>query len=331
MVDYDVGALKPVFVIARMSTRRPPGGHSSISFGDDTSHLPSPTASPRSITSSTIGNFKPVEAATPTTSGRRYGPYAKSSVFGGADDDEEVVVPSPTVKSSASSAASDVEIANVTASANRLSINEIGTPDVKKTGRKVLTPPGGRSSNIFGYDEPVRPPPARNVEASILPGQSQQTTTRTGRRMVTPSVQSSFSLSHESAPAAVVVAQVTEEEVTEEEIIEEEEVAEVAVAALAAEPVQQQQQVRAAVVPPGLKSSVVFGDDSPNDPDFAPRKLKNITGRKIITPPGGKSAASFAEFAGGSGSNDQDDKKDKRIDPASMNVAGKSTGKHRVY
>ncbi|KAJ3052064.1 hypothetical protein HK097_006950 [Rhizophlyctis rosea] len=85
-----------------------------------------------------------------------------------------------------------------------------------------------------------------------------------------------------------------------------------------------------------FRSSVVFGDDSPQLPDFSPRKAK--PGKKLLTPPGGASVGSISDLAGGaseaaaSSSSASSPRTTKaRIDPATMTVAGATTGKHRVY
>jgi hypothetical protein len=151
-------------------------------------------------------------------------------------------------------------------------------------------------SNIFGSDDVPHSAPTRKGTVGILPG-GDKPATRSGRRApegVAPNFKSSFSLSHESADVA---------------------------------------GTKAAVIPPGLRSSITFGDDGPRDPDFSPKK-SFIPARRILTPPGGASAASLAEFAGAlpdSAEETEDEKLKKKIDPSKMTAAGSSTGKHRVY
>ncbi|KAJ1569704.1 hypothetical protein HK405_005766, partial [Cladochytrium tenue] len=56
---------------------------------------------------------------------------------------------------------------------------------------------------------------------------------------------------------------------------------------------------------------------------------KKVPGRRMLSPPGGSSAKSLAEFVGALEINEKPDV--KKIDPASARAAGTSSGKHRVY
>ncbi|KAJ3413876.1 Mediator of RNA polymerase II transcription subunit 6 [Chytridiales sp. JEL 0842] len=87
------------------------------------------------------------------------------------------------------------------------------------------------------------------------------------------------------------------------------------------------------VTPPALRSSITFGDDGPKDPDFSPKRPSSSS-RRIITPPGGMTASSLAEFTGvmpedscSSGS----DKTKKRLDPSTMAAAGSTTELLAIY
>ncbi|KAI9094713.1 hypothetical protein DFS34DRAFT_595657 [Phlyctochytrium arcticum] len=82
-------------------------------------------------------------------------------------------------------------------------------------------------------------------------------------------------------------------------------------------------------------SSFTFGDDSPPSPDFSPRKHR--PGRKNLAPPGGGlSPVSLATLGGGDTTLSfgavAAEPASKRVDPSTVKgVAGTSTGKHRVY
>lgn len=82
---------------------------------------------------------------------------------------------------------------------------------------------------------------------------------------------------------------------------------------------------------PHFQSSITFGDDSPPTPDFSPRKHR--VARRALAPPGGQSSAmSLAEFTGGNVANVNPRKTAVKIDPSAVEkVAGRVTGKHRVY
>ncbi|KAI8850457.1 hypothetical protein BC829DRAFT_156204 [Chytridium lagenaria] len=283
-------------------SRPPPGGHSSIIFGDDISasmrQEPSPAASPKARTTSSIIGHGPDEVAlpTPTKTGRRMAPnsHARTSlIFTDLDEVASVV--------------SDASSESGSSNRNRKSVFDgaagITSPKQtpKRPERRHIPGNAHRSSVIFGDDgqsSPVSAPPSRSKSPSILPYEDSPSP-KYGRRKpegIAPNFKSSFSLAHPREDAAAKEA-----------------------------------DTRARQSHARFKSSVILGDDSPPEPDFSPKKFGKVTGRRLIAPPGGSSNMSLAEFAGALPDADSTDRTVYKVDPSSMDAAGRTTGKHRIY
>ncbi|KAJ3101735.1 hypothetical protein HDU97_001085 [Phlyctochytrium planicorne] len=284
-------------------TRRPPGGHSTISFGDDSPADVTPAGSPsgiqnhRQTTSSIIGQGSDAVATSPSKTGRRMASasHSRSSVIFGDD----------TSSSVGSDDGGDVgAVGGLVGSQVAAGISSSAHPGPKRSEKRhVPGKSGNRSSVVFG--EPSgdstssnKPPPPRTTSPSILPYEDAPAA-RQGRKKpdgVAPNFKSNFSLTHQY-PAPTAAPKVEK---------------------------------------PGLRSSLIFGDDSPPDPNFGPKKIGKSTGRRIITPPGGSSSMSLAEFAGalpsvGKSAEAESASSSAKPDPAAMSPAGRTTGKHRIY
>ncbi|KAI8806716.1 hypothetical protein BJ742DRAFT_815976 [Cladochytrium replicatum] len=90
--------------------------------------------------------------------------------------------------------------------------------------------------------------------------------------------------------------------------------------------------VRRPSTPNKNESSVVLGDDG--GVALESTKKKKSFQRRMVTPPGGSGSVSFSDFIGATAPAVEatPGQTVKKVDPAKINVvAGKSTGKHRVY
>ncbi|KAJ3205956.1 hypothetical protein HDU67_008531 [Dinochytrium kinnereticum] len=298
----------------RWTSRPPPGGHSSIIFGDDISSSamqePSPAASPKPKHAiiSHNGMTSPMPA---TRTGRRMAPNAHQSrtslIFGSPQDD------------AASSVGSDdgSDVGSLPRNVQKAFDGAAGISSPKQSPRRPekrhLAANAQRSSLVFGDDGrengvAVPSPPARSKSPSILPYEDSPSP-RSGRRKpegVAPNFKSNFSLSHRVQDSEAAAA-----------------------TSPASSPLSRRRNFA-----PGLKSSVILGDDSPPEPNFGPKKMNKVTGRRVITPPGGSSTLSFAEFTGALPEVDSSKDRDmvgSKVDPAAMSAAGRTTGKHRIY
>ncbi|KAI9355350.1 hypothetical protein DFJ73DRAFT_825228 [Zopfochytrium polystomum] len=255
---------------------------SSIRFGDgsDAASSSSPTAA--AAGSPTIKSTAPAVVTSPSQTGKRYGPYSKSSIFDQPDPLPAASPMSPTRTTGISS------------------LNLAESPAPAK-GKK----PGPRSaaiSNIVFGGEDVAPPPPRAAKKSenpILPS-ADSTTHRPGKRPVegSPHFRSNFSLAHDTTPSAPLSKPVAAaaEPAAPQAAKQAAGTATVHNGSVA-ESLQHKRgpAAAAAAASPILRSSVVLGDDGGSSDSL---NAKKPTGKRRLPPPGGSNASSFAEFAG---------------------------------
>ncbi|KAJ3098539.1 hypothetical protein HDU96_011047 [Phlyctochytrium bullatum] len=315
----------------KQPSRPPPGGHSSIIFGDDISSSlvqePSPMASPVKprTTSSIIGSgADDVAMPSPTRTGRRMASihHQKTGNILAHHhyDDRSETGSSAAASDDGSSESGSVAGRNATFDGAAGITSPMHTP--RRHQKRHGPANAHRSSVIFGDDDAPKPtPPTRAKSPSIIPYDDSPSPAK-GRRKpdgVAPNFKSSFSLAHaaDATPSTTTTASDSSAPAST--------TASTAASSAASSPKPARRGA-------AHQSSIVLGDDSPPAPDFSPKKLNKLGGRRIISPPGGTSNLSLAEFAGAlPEAEGRSSKERQRADPAAMDPAGRATGKHRIY
>ncbi|KAJ3277574.1 hypothetical protein HK104_003194 [Borealophlyctis nickersoniae] len=345
-LPYSVKALPKI-----AQSRNPPGGRSSIVFGQDTTSYQTTSQTPP-VTSS------------PTPSPRRAA-RPISNIFGG----DALATPPTTppkrqyggLKNQSSLVFGDDSVANVTEKIAKVAVKDGNDAEAVAAGvsrgreepaeqRRHLRPAGGVSSVNFAWDENPQPTsqPLHSSKKMIPQQQQEERQHRPGKRLLgSPGQRSSIVFASPGADAvdwqrprsvSTPVPPVEESEPVTSPV-EEDKLTPPAtptpeVATTPEEP-PETPTTPAATAPDRkrnthFRSSVVFGDDDPNPPDFSPRKHK--PGRRLLSPPGGGGPATIMDLVGGSTDAESPRAaRSARIDPATMEVAGYTTGKHRVY
>ncbi|KAJ3017222.1 UNVERIFIED_CONTAM: hypothetical protein HDU68_011796 [Siphonaria sp. JEL0065] len=261
-----------------MSSRVPPGGHSSISFGSY--EQPVVVKTPQR-SSPLLGDGQ--QPSPPATTGRKFGGVHKSSiVFGDSETPvaASVAVPIPSVAKPASSF-------------KPVSANNIFAPEEPVTPVKTRTP-----VTVIPLEDPQPFVPSKRIiiPSSNTVSEEQKFVPGLRQGAVNHNLSSSISLGMER----LSVSSSNEFGTSSSSSTDSRK----------------------------LESSVVLGDDSPRSPEFGPRKHK--PGVRLLKKE--EPHRNLGEFSGYDGVEGKSSKEEKKVDPASVEtVAGKNSGKHRVY
>ncbi|KAJ3034012.1 hypothetical protein HDV00_005590 [Rhizophlyctis rosea] len=379
--------------------RRPPGGQSSIVFGDEPVTYVTTAASPPAQKQRTASPSRKAPGAISQIFGNNDAPSTPPSTppkrpFGGLKNQSSLVLGDD-------SPSGGDAVAPVT---ERLAQVSVDAADAAPAGyqpkaieKRPTRPPGGKTSVALAWDESAQPVPSPSPKKKVFSNtKPEERPSRPGRRLYgDPGHQSQIQLGGPERPAAAApvptpprtpspvrasaarpAPSADQSRTTYEqpvniptnnvEVAKEEE----AVETSEPEDVRESQtsgRTRPASWAPiprtasssslkeetpsspprsarkysHFRSSVVFGDDSPHPPDFSPRKVK--PGKKLLPTPGaGSGVSSIVDLAGGSSgdasaaapasaSASSPRAVKTKIDPATLSVAGSTTGKHRVY